>query len=311
MSLNKANEKCAVCKAYLFPEDDVVYCPECGAPHHRDCYNSIGHCALEEFHGTEQQYQKPEVQSDNNIENETQSDGDYMVTCRMCGEKYSNDQPMCPNCGTPDMSKMGGHFVAFDLLGGIPADTDLGDGVTADEAKMFVGSNTHRYIPKFVGFKHGKKTSWNWLAFLTPSGWLASRKMYWLALIIAALEIALAMLAVPFAAEINQLDFSTVNGFFEQYNLIMDNLNIVSKTALITAFVGSSASIILRIIMGIFGDLIYRNRVIAKVSEIKSESEDKTLDYRKKGGVSIIWGIVTFYLVRELPAIVAQLMGML
>ena len=36
----------------------MVYCPECGAPHHRECYNSIGHCALEEFHGTDMQYDK-------------------------------------------------------------------------------------------------------------------------------------------------------------------------------------------------------------------------------------------------------------
>lgn len=311
MSLNNTNEKCAVCKAYLFEEDDVVYCPECGAPHHRDCYNSVGHCALKEFHGTEQQYQKPEIQPENNTENETQSTNNDTTVCRMCGEKYSNDQPTCPHCGTPDLSKMGGHFVAFDLLGGIPGDTDLGEGVTANEAKMFVSSNTHRYIPKFAGFKHGKKTSWNWLAFLTPSGWLVSRKMYLLAGIIAALEIALTMLAVPFAAEINQLDLSAANSYFEQYNLIMDNINLISKTALITAFVSSIANITLRIIMGIFGDLIYRNRVIAKVSEIKTQSEDKTLDYRKKGGVSIILGVVVFYLVRELPSLIANLMGML
>ena len=303
MSLSTANEKCAVCKAYLFPEDDVVYCPECGAPHHRDCYNSIGHCALEEFHGTEQQYQKPEEQFDNSAEKEIQNDGDYMVTCRMCGEKYSNDQPMCPNCGTPDMSKMGGHFVAFDLLGGIPADTDLGEGVTADEAKMFVGSNTHRYIPKFAGFKHGKKTSWNWLAFLTPSGWLTSRKMYWLALIIATLEIASVMLLMPFYS---QLDTSASG--FEYSKLLMENPELVSTTSFIIAYVGSAINIVLRIVMGIFGDYIYRNRVIAKVSEIKVESEDKTLDYRKKGGVSIWLGLLAFYLVRNLPWMISTLL---
>ena len=58
MSLNTEGVSCVRCHAYLFPEDDIVYCPVCGAPHHRECYNQLGHCALEEFHGTDRQYDK-------------------------------------------------------------------------------------------------------------------------------------------------------------------------------------------------------------------------------------------------------------
>ena len=56
MSLKIEGCSCARCKAYLFSEDDIVYCPVCGAPHHRECYNALGHCALEELHGTENEY---------------------------------------------------------------------------------------------------------------------------------------------------------------------------------------------------------------------------------------------------------------
>ena len=49
MSLNTEGVSCVRCHAYLFPEDDIVYCPVCGAPHHRECYNQLGHCALEEM----------------------------------------------------------------------------------------------------------------------------------------------------------------------------------------------------------------------------------------------------------------------
>ena len=41
MSIRTEEEQCVVCHAYLFSDDDVVYCPECGAPHHRECYNGI------------------------------------------------------------------------------------------------------------------------------------------------------------------------------------------------------------------------------------------------------------------------------
>ena len=49
---DKPTEKhCAYCQAVLFEEDDVVWCPECGAPHHRACWQSLGHCAREALHG--------------------------------------------------------------------------------------------------------------------------------------------------------------------------------------------------------------------------------------------------------------------
>ena len=56
--INDKKKSCVVCHAYLFEEDDVVYCPECGAPHHRECYINLGRCGLAEAHGTENQYDK-------------------------------------------------------------------------------------------------------------------------------------------------------------------------------------------------------------------------------------------------------------
>ncbi len=306
MSLNIGGEKCAVCKAYLFAEDDVVYCPECGAPHHRDCYSSIGHCALEEFHGTENQYKKPEPPKE-----EPKETSHTTITCGMCGEKYDINEDACPECDTPNMSKMGGRYVTFDFLGGVNPKTDLGDGVTADEAKKFVANNTHRYIPKFLGFKSGKRASWNWLAFLTPCGWLMSRKMYLLGAIIGAIQIAFTMLKVPFTAAVNQLDFSAATNYVESTNIILENFSSIGLTAFYTAFIGVILDLIIRIVVAVFGDLIYKNRVISKIAEINLQSENKAEDYRKKGGVSIIAGVLGYFAVTELPTLIAYTLGML
>ncbi len=310
MSLNKANEKCAVCNAYLFEEDDTVYCPECGAPHHRNCYSSIGHCALEELHGTENQYKKPESVNEEQKPEEPPVQSS-IITCGMCGERYETTDDSCPNCNTPNLTKAGGRFVTFDFLGGVSGHTDLGDGVTADEAKKFVLNNTHRYIPKFVGFKKGKKASWNWLAFLTPCGWLMSRKMYLLGAIIGALQIALTLLNIPFTAAINQLDFSEARNYIEYSNIILENFSMIGQIAFYTAFIGSFLDLALRIIIAIFGDLIYKNRVISAISEINKNSDDKAMAYRKKGGVSIIAGVLGYFAVSELPTIIAYTLGML
>lgn len=308
MSLNISGEKCAVCSAYLFPEDDTVYCPECGAPHHRDCYNAIGHCGLEQYHNTENQYKKPETQANQDTKENVNSN---LITCGMCGEKFCIDEAVCPNCNTPNITKAGGRFISFDFLGGVPENTDLGDGITAKEAKRFIVSNTHRYIPKFINFKNGKKVSWNWLAFLTPCGWLMSRKMYVLGAIVGAIQIAFTMLKVPFTAAVNQLDFSSAQNYMEMSQILLENISIVSTTALYAAFLGVIFDFVTRVIIAIFGDRIYKNRVISSIKEINHHSIDKEDAFRKKGGVSFIAGALGYFAVSELPTIIAYTLGML
>lgn len=42
---------CPVCHQPFKADDDVVVCPVCGAPHHRECYRKEGHCAYADTHG--------------------------------------------------------------------------------------------------------------------------------------------------------------------------------------------------------------------------------------------------------------------
>lgn len=313
MSLNISGEKCSVCQAYLFEDDDIVYCPECGAPHHRDCYNFVGHCGLEQYHGTEKQYKKPEPKTDEKVEDATKEEPeavkDNEVVCSMCGKGFDRDSAMCPNCGAPNISKMGGRFIEIDLLGGVPADMDLGDGVTADEAKMFVGSNTQRYIRKFAGFKLGKKASWNWAAFLFPCAWFASRKMYSKAALIGTLQVAFSMLTLPLQRAISFLDFSDAKNYAQSFEIIMQNFDSIGKIAIIAAFIGSVLGLIIRIVCGIFSDYSYKKRVISAVSDIKKSIEDPIVAYRRRGGMSLTATLIGLMAVQYLPAIFAMLIG--
>ncbi len=307
MSLEIKGEKCAVCSAYLFEEDDIVYCPECGAPHHRDCYNSYGKCGLSQLHGTENQYKKVEIQQHNTEETKTE----MLTTCAVCGEDYNSQLNSCPSCNAPNISRMGGHVFSIDLLGNVPPETDLGNGVKAAEAKKFVATNSHRYIPKFLKFKNGKILSWNWLAFLTPSGWLFSRKMYLLGSIIAAIQIAFSMLTIPLVAATNQLDLSTAKNSYEIALIIIDNISLIGENVLFTATAGSFLNFGLMILCAVFGDYIYRKRVISSISEIKKKDADIDMMFQKKGGVSFIAAIIGYFVVNELPTIIAYAAGLL
>ena len=42
---------CVACGEAFDETSDIVVCPECGAPHHRECWKELGHCACEEKHG--------------------------------------------------------------------------------------------------------------------------------------------------------------------------------------------------------------------------------------------------------------------
>ena len=59
------NEKCPVCDKIFTPEDDIVFCPVCGTPHHRECYNSLGKCVNEDKHESGFEYKFEEKKQSN------------------------------------------------------------------------------------------------------------------------------------------------------------------------------------------------------------------------------------------------------
>ena len=300
MSLEIKGLTCARCKSYLFEEDDVVYCPVCGAPHHRSCYNDLGHCALEELHGTENEYKRPSVVEvkEEKKENTTK--------CEICGGEYNSSIGKCPKCSSPDFNRFGG-FASFDFLGGVPADQDLGDGVTAEDAKNFVFANTHRYIPKFAILNSKRKKSWNWLGFLFPAPWMLSRKMYKGGIITLLLSVISNFLAYPFVLRLNTMGIDIGYYNYETVNQITESLPEIGNLLIALAFLGSLIDLGVRIFAGVFGDYFYKKHAIKTIKKIKSESSDIQSDYRKFGGVNFIIFFFGMLAMQYIPLILATL----
>ncbi len=291
MSLDIKGKSCSVCHAYLFEEDDVVYCPVCGAPHHRECYAKLGHCALEELHGTEKQYDKVESQKKEETKEEPHNNKNR-VKCPMCEEVYDDFLNHCPKCQTPNFRVTDG-FTPFDLLGGVPKDMDVGKGVTANEAKRFVLSNTQRYIPKFAAANAGKKASWNWMAFLFPCPWFLGRKMYLYGILAGILMVALSLLSLPLNNIIYSLGID-MNNTATAMSELMSALPQMDRGAVILSAAGGILTIVLRILCGLFGDFIYSRYAVGEIAEIKTNSEDMERDFAKKGGVSVFGAMAGF-----------------
>ena len=83
--------KCPVCQKYFHADDDVVVCPECGTPHHRECYEQTGHCANERLHAQGYDYQ---------AEHENES-SENVKLCPACGKENDKESFFRKYCGSP------------------------------------------------------------------------------------------------------------------------------------------------------------------------------------------------------------------
>ena len=303
------NSKCQICKGYLFEDDDILICPECGAPHHRECYNVLGHCALEELHGTELEYSREKVaeaqQKAQEKAEERQAVGQQQAEyteCTVCGEKFQKDLSHCPKCSAPNVAKIAG-LNGFDFLGGVPADYKLDEDVTADEAKKFVGSNTHRYIPIFANLVGKKKVSWNWLAFIFPSGWFLSRKMFKNGIIVGILSLTAALLTIPMTIELNSISIGESANSFDIMMRYMEAMAQINTSTLLLQSIGTALTLVINTFCALFGDYIYKNHIISAIKKIKEQSDDVAYQYRRQGGVNLIWFFIALLVTQNLPSI--------
>lgn len=301
MPIDQNRKQCPICLAYLFEEDDVVHCPTCGAPHHRDCWQTVGHCGLEELHGTDKQYSA--------AAKEEPPETPQGKVCPTCGEKLDETARFCPFCGRPaegDLFSPETYGAAFSQAGAIKKDSEIDKGVTAHDAAKAVAANPLRYITKFITLDKKHKRSWNWAAFLLPGPWFAFRKMYRQSFVACAMQIistvmlipmntAFASLPTPEQAQ-NYFELAAYySGFYEQIGLLPLVFGIGS---LILNFA-------VRIISAVRGDWIYKNRIISAVREIKNADRDKEEEVTKKlSGVSFIGFFVAFTAIEFIPSVI-------
>ncbi len=302
MKARAEGEKCVVCHAYLFDDDDVVYCPVCGAPHHRECYKQLGHCGLEQYHGTENQYdrvkerEKMKNAAADNSQNEKQE-----IICPNCLRRLEEDTPICPYCGRP-RNNVGG-FVMFDALGGVDKNTDIGGGVTAQTAAEFVGVNPQRYVPRFRSLSDGKKVSWNWLAFFFPHGWFLMRKMYAIGAIVVTLMVAAQILAFPM---LEVLSAAAVDNMNDQMAYVMQNMATMERVPVVLAALSGFLNIAIRIVSALFGDYFYKKHIISRAGQMGSSDLERTDYIRKYGGINIVMFLAGILAVTYIPSIIAM-----
>ena len=158
---------CPVCNNNFTEEDDVVVCPECGTPHHRECFKNNGGCFNEKLHGSAESIEFT-------YKNDSYKDEIKTPEINEATEKNKNT----------------GFENIPEALKITPAQSVLIDGKHSALYEIAIGKGKEYYIPRFVVMSNLKKgISLNMVAFFAPLAWSLYRKMYKFAALVFAMYV--------------------------------------------------------------------------------------------------------------------------
>lgn len=294
-------KNCPVCNEQFDEKSDVVVCPDCGAPHHRECYKQKGECFYKEHHGTENGYVPPKPKVEDVTTDEPQQE---TRRCAKCGALNPIDNNFCDNCGEfmrknhfdIDLEDMGTVQILIDPYGGVAPDADI-DGVTAQEIALFVGQNSRCYIPKFKALAENKyKICWNWSACVFTFLYFIGRKIKSFAIGIAIILLALVLATnIPIVMQYGEV-YADIASNPEAFESIEEFEEFVSQYEIevspVHYYIHIGSRFVYLIVMlasGLFADRVYKSYVIRKIKKIKSQfSDDSTYkaELFRQGGFS-------------------------
>ncbi len=294
--------RCPVCEKLFEASDDIVTCPDCGAPHHRECWKQHGHCFYESTHGTEEQWSREKA------ERQQQDDYPKQNRCPNCGRDNPPYAEFCAGCGwhldvedwsipfrdeapdsqtpwqgseQPGVPPTGRRYTEYspfymsyaDPLGGVPKNAVI-EGVEASDLAAVVGPNAHHYLPKFFSMvSQGYRNLWNWAAFLLTPYWLLFRKQYLAGGSVLTLWVVLQTVQ-NYALRLLTTKIGPVATVDELYAGIQREVIAMLQgdftgpvTILLLIFIARS---LVRIICGLVGNRLYMTSCVKRVHQLKA-----------------------------------------
>ncbi len=283
------NQTCISCNEKLTENSDIVVCPECGTPYHRECYLSQGKCINEALHQNGESW-KPEQEETPEAKT---------AVCPNCGFENAEGYNFCANCGkaAEDLNDAEprfdgvdsqaqspfGSFAESPFQSAVKLDTDL-NGVTVGEYARYIGPSIFHFLPKFLRFSKGTKTSGNFAAFFIPHLYFFYRKMFKEGIIVA---LSVLVLSIPDAFETLKdmaIDIPLPAFVDTQWFATLSMACSLVMTAI-------------RIVIFLYANYFYYKKATADIKKIKSEVlEPNSCEtaIKNAGGVSIKYAIIAY-----------------
>lgn len=275
MSDNKfrfLNEKCPVCNKTFQSNDDIVVCPECGTPHHRECYKENTKCANFEKHSEDFRWEPAFVPFE-----ETKEPTEDEVKIPFSQSINLDDLP-------PDIPLSKFQDTLFSTF-----PKELEENVKTEDVAVFVRLESPKYIKKFQQIQD-RKLAWNWAAFFFAPYWFFYRKLHKLGVAFLAIFILLSSMSfLPPAMKLNETiyEFETQAQELmedekteEEYetavmDLYKSNYEKISKnkTGIIIFAVQSIGNFAISVFIGLNANKWYYKHTLSKVKIISQEKE--------------------------------------
>ena len=268
------NIECPVCKRLFEEGDDIVVCPDCGTPHHRECYNHIGHCVNQGLHKTGYIFEGKEAGADDDI--------------------VKAAKALLSNGGEAQNANEGENFPPFmpniriipDVQSAFANDSDTIDGESVSDVAAAVRNNVPRFIRVFKRIESGEKRfSWNWGAFFFGSLYYFYRKIYRQAISLISVVIALFVGSNYAILKFAPKYAKAMNDFMELANQSGSGMNQsefvkaatqmrnISDAKVATTITMAFFAILLaiRIFEALFADRVYKKNVSLLIKRVNSQ----------------------------------------
>ncbi len=318
---------CDGCSKIMHEDDDIVVCPECGTPQHRECYNKNKRCVNGHLHAEGFDWRTA------NAEPEPAPDAQSQDNNRPIKIEVLNAEEQSEMVGGMSDLPLPGISIAPVLTDGQGLKSeDEFDGIKVSEALTYTQISAGRYLKKFYK-NRGKKHlfSWNWAAFIFSPAWFFFRKIYNLGALFLALTVACALVATPFAETINENYDSyeeKYTAYYEAKLAFAENSNDETQSAYTKASEAFYAKtvelfpsvavysaltfLIPNTIAALIADGGYRRKMLEDIAIAKRATQDeKILKYSllRRGGVSMFAGLAALFAELNLPSIIMSIVS--
>lgn len=287
-------QPCSSCKALIGKDDDIVVCPECGAPYHRECYKNEGKCVRTDLHSENKEwtpvFSKPKPENDvvkaakldeediNGSEGVHSYQEEYNKNvCPVCKLENKENDIFCVRCGTPlDIEKATEQRNAFFTQRTVTPDSNV-DGNTVEEYTRYIGSRFFYFIPQFLRFSKTKsKFSFNFSAFMFPNLYYFYRKMNLVGIIMLIVS---TLISLP--------SFILISA---EYGLLSDSI-LSNEAFILVNNICAFLSYVVSFGSGILANYIYYRKAkgdIDKIKETVLEEDRQKQEIAEKGGTSMV-----------------------
>lgn len=314
---NYTDLKCLVCGETFCENDDIVVCPVCGTPHHRECYKNIGHCVNLKWHeqnkiyNVDEEREKVEDEEFSRMQKEDEENRKNApdINCPRCNAVNDSQAIFCNRCGAPLIKNTDGqassqNFGRGFFIGPFPPfamhnpDDEI-ESIKIWKLSSVIRENSFKFISQFKNMTtRKKKTSFNFAAFIFSPFYFFYRKMY-------SIGIVTLILSILFDIPATLLNFtneslSKMMGMTVTFglNLTTAQYNLLSNIA----YFSTIAASVLSVLCGLFANYFYLKKCkkICKDIESVAKTNDEFIQLaNKKGGVnkSIIIAFIVIYVI--------------